>query len=59
MDLALVTTTEWKVRQTVKVLLAALSLIGITGMYLRQVKQTGVVGLIGYLTFAVVYLINC
>jgi len=27
-DLALVTTTEWKVRQTIKVLFAALSLIG-------------------------------
>jgi hypothetical protein len=57
-DLALVSTTEWKVRQTVKVLFAALSLVGITGMYLREVKQTGVVGLIGYLTFAVFYLIN-
>ncbi len=56
-DLALVTTTEWKVRQTVKVVLAALSLAGITGIYLRQVKQTGVLGLIGYLTFAVGYLI--
>jgi len=56
-DLALVTTTEWKVRQTVKVVMAALSLAGITGIYLRQVKQTGVVGLIGYLTFAVGYLI--
>ncbi len=56
-DLALVTTTEWKVRQTVKILMAALSLVGITGIYLRQVKQTGVLGLIGYLTFAVGYLI--
>ena len=56
-DLALVTTTEWKVRQTVKVFMAALSLAGITGIYLRQVKQTRVLGLIGYLTFAVGYLI--
>jgi hypothetical protein len=56
-DLALVSTTEWKVRQTVKVVMAALSLAGITGIYLRQVKQTGVLGLIGYLTFAVGYLI--
>jgi len=56
-DLALVTTTEWKVRQTVKVFMAALSLAGITGIYLRQVKQTGVLGLLGYLTFAVGYLI--
>ncbi len=56
-DLALVSTTEWKVRQTAKVVMAALSLAGITGIYLRQVKQTGVLGLLGYLTFALGYLI--
>jgi hypothetical protein len=56
-DISLVTTTEWKVRQTVKVVMAALSLAGITGIYLRQVRQTGVLGLLGYLTFAVGYLI--
>jgi len=56
LDLALVTTTEWKVRQTMKVLFATLSLVGITGMYLRQVKQIGVLGLIGYLVFSVGYL---
>jgi hypothetical protein len=56
-DLALVSTTEWKVRQTTKVVMAALSLAGITGIYLRQVKQTGVLGLLGYLTFALGYLI--
>ena len=55
-DLALVSTTEWKVRQTAKVVMAALSLAGITGIYLRQVKQTGVLGLLGYLTFAAGYL---
>jgi hypothetical protein len=57
LDLAFVTTTEWKVRQTMKVLFSALSLAGITGMYLRQVKQTGVLGLLGYLVFAVGFLI--
>ena len=56
-DLALVTTTEWKVRQSMKVALAALSLAGITGIYLRQVTKTGVLGLIGYVVFAVNYLI--
>ena len=56
-DLALATTTEWKVRQTMKVLFSALSLAGITGMYLRQVKQTGVLGLLGYLLFGAGYLI--
>ena len=56
-DLALVTTTEWKVRQAMKVLFAALSLAGISGMYLRQVKQTGVLGLVGFVVFALGYLI--
>lgn len=53
LDLVLVTTTEWKVRQTMKVLFASLSLAGITGMYLRQVTRAGVLGLIGYLTLAI------
>ena len=57
LDLALVTTTEWKVRQTMKVLFALLSLAGITGMYLRQVTRTGVLGLIGYLTLATGFLL--
>ena len=57
LDLAFVTTTEWKVRQGTKVVMAVLSLAGITGMYLRQVKQTRVLGLLGYVLFAVGYLI--
>jgi hypothetical protein len=56
MELASVTTTEWAVRNTLKVVMAALALAGITGMYLRQVTQAGVLGLIGYLTFATGYL---
>ena len=39
-----------------KVLFAGLSLVGITGMYLRQVKQIGVLGLLGYLVLSVGYL---
>ncbi|WP_211877070.1 hypothetical protein [Pseudarthrobacter albicanus] len=57
LDATFVTTTEWTVRQALKVLMAALSLIGITGMYLRQVKQTGMLGLLGYLLFGAGYLI--
>jgi hypothetical protein len=57
LDLAFISTTEWKVRQTMKVLFAALSLAGITGMYLRQVKKTGVLGLIGYLVLATGFLL--
>ena len=55
-DATFVTTTEWPVRQGLKVLMAALALVGITGMYLRQTKETGVLGLIGYVLFSAGYL---
>jgi len=48
-DLALVTTGEWVIRQSMKVTFAVLALIGITGMYLTQVKKSGILGLVGYL----------
>jgi hypothetical protein len=57
LDVTVVTTTEYAVRQTAKVLFAALSLAGITGMYLRQVKQTGVLGLLGYILSCAGYLL--
>lgn len=57
LDVAFVTTTEWKIRQSMKVLMATLSLAGITGMYLRQVRQTGVLGLLGYVVFSAGYLV--
>lgn len=57
LDVAFVTTTEWSVRQSLKILMACLSLVGITGMYLRQVKQTGVFGLLGYIVFGTGYLV--
>src|SRR5450759_5312636 len=56
LDVAFTTTTEWKVRESMKVLFAALSLAGIAGMYLRQVRKTGVLGLLGYVLFSVGYL---
>lgn len=55
-DAAAAVTTEWAVRNSLKVLMAALALAGITGMYLRQVKQIGLLGLVGYLVFCVGYL---
>jgi hypothetical protein len=55
-DVTSVTTTEWAVRNSLKVLMAALALAGITGMYLRQVKQIGLLGLVGYLIFGAGYL---
>src|SRR4051812_42479962 len=49
-------TTEWVVRSCAKSLMAALALAGITGMYLRQHRRSGVFGLVGYLIFAAGYL---
>jgi len=49
-------TTEMGVRDTLKMLMAALALVGITGMYLNQVRRHGLLGLIGYLVFAAGYL---
>jgi hypothetical protein len=57
LDATSITTTEVAVRNSLKVLMAALALVGITGMYLRQVKQIGVLGLIGYLLLGAGYLI--
>jgi len=51
-----ITTTNAVVRESLKVLMAALALAGITGMYLLQVKKIGVLGLIGYLALATGYL---
>jgi len=52
-----VTSTEWVVRNTAKVVFAALALAGITGMYLRHVRSTGVLGLIGYLVLSAGFLV--
>lgn len=57
LDLALLTTTEWKVRQSIKVLMAVLSLAGITGIYLRHPTQMGKLGAVGYVVFAAGYLV--
>jgi hypothetical protein len=57
MTVATVTTTDWAIRSAAKALMAALALAGTTGLYLRQVRQTGILGLLGYLLFAAGYLL--
>ena len=57
LDVTSVDTTEWVVRNTAKMAFAALALVGITGMYLRQVKETGVLGLIAYVLLSTGYLL--
>jgi hypothetical protein len=56
LDPAFATTSEFAIRQTMKIAFAVLSLAGITGVYLRQVKQTGVLGLLGYLLLSAAFL---
>ena len=55
-DLAFVSTTEFAIRQAMKIGFTVLSLIGITGMYLSQVKKAGVLGLVGYLVLGAGFL---
>lgn len=50
------TTTEYTLRETAKIFMAVFSLIGITGIYLRQVRQAGVLGLVGYAVLSLGYL---
>src|SRR6185369_13648579 len=52
-----ITTTEVGIRDFLKVVMAVLALTGITGMYLRQVKESGVLGLIGYVLLSACYLV--
>jgi hypothetical protein len=56
MEVASTETTQWVVRSAAKTVMAALALAGITGMYLRQFRQIGLLGLAGYLIFAAGYL---
>jgi hypothetical protein len=56
LNLTTITTTNVFIRDSLKVLMCALAVAGITGMYLSQVRRNGVLGLIGYLAFAVGYL---
>ena len=56
LDVEFATTTEFTVRQSVKIGFTVLSLVGITGVYLRQVRQVGVLGLVGYLLLSAGYL---
>jgi hypothetical protein len=57
LDATSITTAEVAVRSSLKVLMAVLALVGITGMYLSQVRRNGVLGLIGYLVLGTSYLL--
>jgi hypothetical protein len=55
-DSFLTDTTEWVLRSTAKAVMGALALVGITGIYLRQVRQMRALGLVGFVLFAAGYL---
>jgi hypothetical protein len=56
LDATSITTTDAMLRDSLKMIMAALALTGITGVYLRQVTKIGVLGLLGYVVFAAGYL---
>jgi hypothetical protein len=51
-----IATTNVYVRDSFKVLMCVLALVGISGMYLSQLRRNGVLGLVGYAVFALGYL---
>jgi hypothetical protein len=55
-DTYLTDTDEWVIRCSAKALMTVLALVGLTGIYLRQVRQMKVLGLVGYLVFGLGYL---
>jgi hypothetical protein len=57
LDATSITTTDVIARNSLKFLMAALALAGLTGMYLRQVTKVGLLGLLGYVLFASGYLL--
>lgn len=56
-DSFLADTNEWVIRGSAKAIMGALALAGITGIYLRQVRQMRVLGLVGFVLFAAGYLL--
>src|SRR5262245_43766018 len=56
LDATSITTGDVVTRNALKMIMCALALAGITGVYLRQVTRIGVLGLIGYVVFAAGYL---
>jgi hypothetical protein len=55
-DVAHIVTTDMLVRESAKVLMSVLALIGLTGMFLRHRSRLGVLGLAGFSLLTVGYL---
>lgn len=52
------TTGFWGLIMTLKTAFAILGLVGITGVYAKQVERSGVLGLSGYLLFAMFFILQ-
>jgi hypothetical protein len=57
-DVAAVTTTAWIVVALLTMAMSVLLLVGLTGMYLRQVTETGLPGLVGFLLFGSTFVLT-
>ena len=55
-DVAHIVTTEMAIRESAKVLMSVLALVGFTGMFLRHRSRFGVLGLAGFSLLTVGYL---
>jgi hypothetical protein len=55
-NVATVTGTAWVVVALMTIAMAVLGLVGLSGIYFRQVRESGLPGLIGYLMFGSFYL---
>jgi hypothetical protein len=53
---ATVTSTGWVVVASMTIAMAVLGLVGASGIYFRQVRETGLTGLVGFLLFGSFYL---
>jgi len=53
--LSSVTTARWIIVHSLSVVMCLLGMLGVTGIYARQVEETGWLGLIGYLMFSLFY----
>src|SRR5690242_11096304 len=56
LDSTSIQSTEVVIRSTLKLVMALLALVGITGMYLSQVDRNGRLGLVGFVVLAIGYL---
>lgn len=57
LDATSITSPDVVVRSCLKALMAVLALVGLTGMYLSQIRRNGLLGLIGYMCLAGGYLL--